>query len=175
MTPPAVQDVQACNRCRSAKRKCDKLQPICSRCDAAGTICVYTTREPYAESLAGSTSDSPPTDRIVKRRARACLSCIRCHKLKTKCDQNIPCGRCARSGPGVTCIYKHGEKVAGASTVSKFTLTEEDPEFVVATWFLRRRESSHFKALLDRVGRFSLKLSLHLLMPVPARIPICSR
>jgi hypothetical protein len=151
MTPPAVQDMQACNRCRSAKRKCDKLQPICSRCDAAGTICIYT----YPKSLAGSTFDSIPTGRTVKRRSRACLSCIRCHKLKVKCDQNTPCGSCVRSGPGITCIYNYRAKVAGAPTVSSFTLTDENPEFVVATWFLRRRESSHFKALLDRVSTFS--------------------
>jgi hypothetical protein len=152
MTPAALQDVQACNRCRLAKRKCDKIQPVCSRCDAARACCIYTTKESScAESPSGSTFDSTRTGRIVKRRARTCLSCTRCHRLKVKCDQSAPCGRCAQSGSGSTCVYNYRAKTFEAPTVPSFTLTDEDPEFVVATWFLRRRGSSHFKALLDRV------------------------
>jgi hypothetical protein len=166
MAPPAVQDVQACNRCRLAKRKCDKVQPICSRCDAAGTTCTYTKKESYTESLAENTSDSTPTGRIVKRRARACMSCNRCHRLKVRCDQDTPCGRCVRSGQAVSCMYKHKAKIAGSPPLSSFTLINENPEFVVATWFLRRRESSYFKALLDRVCERSAVLSSQLLMYV---------
>ncbi|KAJ5626537.1 hypothetical protein N7528_003964 [Penicillium herquei] len=36
--------MQACDRCRRRKSKCDRLKPSCRLCTKAGAICVYTDR-----------------------------------------------------------------------------------------------------------------------------------
>ncbi|KAJ5716634.1 hypothetical protein N7493_008545 [Penicillium malachiteum] len=36
--------MQACDRCRRRKSKCDRLKPSCRLCSKAGAICVYTDR-----------------------------------------------------------------------------------------------------------------------------------
>jgi hypothetical protein len=161
-----VREVQTCTRCRSAKRRCDKVRPTCSRCEKAGTTCTYEGQATEAspspdgqyEGAADGTMISNP-NRVVQKRVRACLSCTRCHRLKIKCDKQSPCGRCARSGYETTCIYTHNANTADTpSPIPSLILTDEDPEFVVASWFLRRRGSSHFKALLNRVRLFCFHL-----------------
>lgn len=109
-----------------------------------------------------------------KRRRRACLSCVRCHRLKVKCDKKQPCTRCRLSGWGRQCAYTHrvedeAEASYGPSTttttattrdpstpvseeVMPFVITEEEPETVITTWHSRHRGLSHWKALLCRVS-----------------------
>jgi hypothetical protein len=155
-----ARNVQTCTRCHSAKRQCDKLGPACSRCNKAKASCIYegsALELPSLGSPSGSeealdtTSTTSSSHSFVKRRARACFSCTRCHRLKIKCDRRSPCSRCARSGFETTCIYTHRAKRIEKVVLPSSILTIEDPEFVVATWFLRRRGSSHFKTLFDRV------------------------
>ena len=156
-----ARDVQTCTRCRSAKRQCDKLRPACSRCNKAKANCIYEAQAPETpplgaidcseEAFNSRSASSSPHSR-VKRRARACFSCTRCHRLKIKCDRRSPCSRCARSGYETTCLYTHRVKIAEKTVVPSSVFSLEDPEFVVATWFLRRRSYSHFRALLDRVS-----------------------
>lgn len=165
--------VQTCIRCRDAKRRCDKARPGCKRCEHAGVSCIYeedsSESSPLSDGYQEGTSDGttpghaePSTtdssqNRIVRKRTRAVLSCTRCHRLKVKCDKGQPCGRCVRSGFEATCIYTHKAKpVDKPSPLPSFVFSGKDPEFIVATWFLRRRGSSHWKALLNRVGQVSL-------------------
>lgn len=154
-----ARDVQTCTRCRSAKRQCDKLRP-CSRCHKAKAECIYegqTSETPPLESssrserVSDTTSTASSPHSVIKRRTRACFSCTRCHRLKIKCDRRAPCSRCTRSGYETTCIYTHRLNKSEKSTLPSSIFAIEDPEFVVATWFLRRRGSGHFRALLDRV------------------------
>jgi hypothetical protein len=178
-----IREVQTCLRCRGSKRRCDKTKPICSRCHQAGVVCVYdstprsdaspaTTSSaldqigdldlPNLDSLLTVPIDSRTTayskqgsEKIIKRRDRACLSCTRCHRLKVKCDKKSPCcGRCARSGYGRTCIYTHKapRPSESQSPTSPVILAGENPETVVTTWFLRRRGYSHWRALISRVS-----------------------
>ncbi|KAH7353134.1 hypothetical protein BKA66DRAFT_553815 [Pyrenochaeta sp. MPI-SDFR-AT-0127] len=166
-------DAQTCNRCRAGKRRCDKARPSCTRCERAGTPCNYDDHStriiPFSDSPIDTETDdgnargsmmlAPPTSnhgRVVKKRVRACLSCTRCHRLKIKCDKSHPCGRCTRSGYETMCIYTHKAKpIETPRPLPPFALTGEDPEYAVATWFLRRRGSSHWKALLNRLESLS--------------------
>lgn len=166
-------EVATCTRCRQSTRRCDKANPKCTRCEHAGVQCTYG--EDHKDSRFSSNSSSetqdatstaaPPTPvaqrQGVKRRNRACLSCTRCHRLKVKCDQMQPCSRCCRSGAEVTCTYTHATKPPQqrpeqpcdkSHPTVPFALTGEDPEFVVATWYLRKRGSTHYRAILNRVS-----------------------
>jgi len=154
-----ARDVQTCTRCRSAKRQCDKLRP-CSRCHKAKAECIYEGQTSETSPLESSSRSEGVSDiaskassphSVIKRRSRACFSCTRCHRLKIKCDRRAPCSRCTRSGYETTCIYTHRLNRSEKSTLPSSLFAIEDPEFVVATWFLRRRGSGHFRALLDRV------------------------
>lgn len=193
-----AREITTCARCRQSKRKCDKAKPSCTRCERGGVQCTYD--EDYQNDQAQSQeanggSDpqyptpvtTPPTYlQRVRRRNRACLSCVRCHRLKIKCDQKEPCSRCDRSG--AQCAYTHKPKppqdqpaqpprrpdLASEKLNSQeisFALTEDDPEFVVATWFLRKRGSTHYRAILDRVSNFLLRLSNRTCSDKPLQVP----
>jgi hypothetical protein len=172
-----AREVATCTRCRQSKRGCDKAKPNCTRCERAGTKCTYEEDEKKSPFLNQSGSESPMTTPTTtpptliaqrggfKKRNRACLSCIRCHRLKVKCDQKQPCSRCSQSGLRVTCTYTHRTKPPEQPPKQPpeqphdqshyevpFAVTDEDPEFVVATWYLRKRGSTHYRAILDRVS-----------------------
>jgi hypothetical protein len=159
-------NAQACVRCRTSKRRCDKLDPICSRCERAGFRCVYDGERSSISSGAVEEEVSPVGSRVdcsgrtVRKRDRAVLSCTRCHRLKVKCDKGRPCGRCRRSGYGTNCIFSYDDSRSSAvrtPSISSPPFCEEDPELVVATWFLRKSGSSQYKAILDRVSSVNLK------------------
>lgn len=181
-----AREITTCSRCRLSKRKCDKAKPSCSRCERGGIQCSYdedqqSDRFQPQEANGGSDPQyptpvtTPPTSaQRIRKRNRACLSCVRCHRLKIKCDQQEPCYRCSRSS--VQCTYTHKPKPLQErhaqlpeppepapkepySQKVPFALTDDDPEFVVATWFLRKRGSTHYRAILNRVS--TLLLNLH--------------
>lgn len=174
-----AREVATCTRCRLSKRKCDKAKPNCTRCERGGTQCTYGDQQESQSSSHSesevlaitpvTTSSSPAsggTQGVKRRRNRACVSCTRCHRLKVKCDQRQPCSRCSRSGLEAACTYTHRAKSPQqplqpqpAPEQPQYTLTDEDPEFVVATWFLRKRGSTHYRAILNRVC-IALSLSL---------------
>jgi len=132
-----------------------------------GAPCIYDASPIVAQEGGGlmvsevsSHATSPDDDtsgqeKAVKRRDRATLSCVRCHRLKVKCDKKHPhCGRCSRLGFGKDCVYTHR---AQESSSTPLVLEGEDAAKVLALFFLRKRGSSHWRTLLSRV---SLALSI---------------
>ncbi|OAQ65466.1 C6 transcription factor [Pochonia chlamydosporia 170] len=105
------------------------------------------------ESAGANTNGS--NIKVKRKRRRACLSCVRCHRLKVKCDKKEPCTRCRLSGWGKQCEYTHriesnGEALSNAP--SPYVLTEEDPQVALATWHSRHRGLSHWRNLLSKLG-----------------------
>ncbi|UNI19535.1 hypothetical protein JDV02_005715 [Purpureocillium takamizusanense] len=102
-----------------------------------------------------------------KKRRRACLSCVRCHRLKVKCDKKQPCTRCRLSGWGRQCAYTHrvedeatmmardDPSTPASADAVPFVVTEEEPETVITTWHARHRGLSHWRALLCRLDSLS--------------------
>jgi len=194
----SVREITTCSRCRQSKRKCDKAKPSCTRCERGGVQCTYDEDHQEDQVLsqeANGGSDpqyptpvtTPPTSiQRVRKRNRACLSCVRCHRLKIKCDQKEPCSRCSRSR--VQCTYTDKPKPPQDRSAQPprpsevgpeepyrqevpFALTEDDPEFVVATWFLRKRGSTHYRAILNRVSDLLLHLSNRTRTEKPLQLP----
>ena len=177
-----AREVATCTRCRLSKRKCDQAKPNCTRCMRGGVQCTYEdqqlrenhpsiSNEPETHTSTPATTPPTPVQlEKVRKRNRACLSCTRCHRLKVKCNQKEPCGRCIRSGVQATCVYTHKKTSAQSSAATEspsqscveipFALTGEDPEFVVATWYLRKRGSTHYRAILDRVSTSAVIVDL---------------
>lgn len=157
-----AREVTTCLRCRSSKRQCDKTRPSCSRCKRGGSQCTY--EEDTATSYPTPVTTPPIAVTKVRKRNRVCLSCVRCHRLKVKCDKKQPCSRCSQTGVGTSCKYTHKrepfkqtyEDATNPPQLQEvpFALTGDDPTFVVATWFLRKRGSSHYGAILSRVCYF---------------------
>lgn len=185
-----ARETMTCSRCRQSKRRCDKAKPSCTRCERGGKQCVYdedqnlerdelsTTSQDVSSSSYSTPATTPLTPaRNIRKRNRARLSCIRCHQLKVKCDQREPCARCLRSGVQMGCTYTHTPRRLSQAPQPPerpqkqripIAVPEDDSEFVVATWFLRKRASTHFKAILNRVCPAScLRRELKLLSRQP--------
>ncbi|KAH6638835.1 hypothetical protein C7974DRAFT_122248 [Boeremia exigua] len=157
----------SCSRCRLLKRRCDKIKPSCARCKRGGIPCAYEADSemdkigPMVSNDSNIPYQTPAGTRTIaiRKRNRVCLSCTRCHRLKVKCDQKQPCLRCSRSGVEADCVYTHKSKprvqphepAIGQSHFQEIPQAgiDEDPEFLVATWFLRRRESTRFRGIVN--------------------------
>jgi hypothetical protein len=180
---PSIREVNTCERCRQLKRRCDRVKPTCSRCLQQGLVCSFDVpnsldgSDSELQTFALFSESSPSielqddilhspqlgqcdlairanTSRAVRKRNRACLSCIRCHRNKVRCDKKLPCTRCDASGFKDQCTYTHRATNLNASQDASlpFGSVKEDPTDVLVTWHSRHRGSSHWKPLLSRVG-----------------------
>ena len=162
-----LRDINTCIRCRESKRRCDKSKPSCTRCLRTGIECHYPnpstkTRAVVHRSPSPDTSSTPTTDsstssdKIVRRRVRACFSCTRCHRLKVRCDKTQPaCSRCSDYGYASTCIYTHRVQKISIPSVPHDSVVQaigEDSDTIATAWFLRHRGSSHWRVLISKVS-----------------------
>lgn len=179
---PNIRQIKTCTRCRLLKLRCDRIKPSCERCVQAEVSCSFlhghspqsvveaehltnrdSARSSSEQSPSPSDESAPSSDiiaaqknhKIVKRRNRAHLSCTRCHRLKVRCDKELPCSRCRSSGWGKQCTYTHRvESASSASDASQDTLcaaAHEDPKHIYTSWHTRRRGATHWKTLVSRV------------------------
>lgn len=51
-------------------------------------------------------STTMTADEGPQRKKRTVNSCLRCRRIKLKCDHGTPCGSCTRSGVTGECIYQ---------------------------------------------------------------------
>lgn len=93
--------------------------------------------------------------RVIRKRKRNCLSCLRCHRLKVKCDKELPCGRCKSSGNGRECYYSYnkGRNEGKFPCPTAPTGTNEDESTLLAPWQVQHkvRGSSHWRDLMAKV------------------------
>ncbi len=93
--------------------------------------------------------------RVIRKRKRNCLSCLRCHRLKVKCDKELPCGRCKSSGNGRECYYSYnkGRNEGKYPCATAPTGTNEDESTLLAPWQVQHkvRGSSHWRDLMAKV------------------------
>ena len=94
--------------------------------------------------------------RIVRKRKRNCLSCLRCHRLKVKCDKELPCGRCKASGNGRECYYSYNKGPNGGKfpcPTAPVPSSKDEKKPQMATWQVqhRVRGSSHWRELMTKV------------------------
>ncbi|KAH7130929.1 hypothetical protein EDB81DRAFT_807693 [Dactylonectria macrodidyma] len=176
--------VKSCDRCRKLKIRCDRAKPVCKRCSLAGFECKFlpnrsdlpaevpTPPDVFSSTASESTPatsdiniDNSLTDQPAagcpplkpnepKKRNRASLSCVRCRRLKVKCDKAQPCSRCSLSGWTKSCTYTHRIRMETEPNKldRSFVHKLEDPCQVVPTWHARYRGLSHWKSLLLRFG-----------------------
>ncbi|RDA90229.1 hypothetical protein CP533_6873 [Ophiocordyceps camponoti-saundersi (nom. inval.)] len=95
--------------------------------------------------------------RIVRKRKRNCLSCLRCHRLKVKCDKELPCGRCKASGNGRECYYSYNKGPNGGKfpcPTAPVPSGRDEKKPQMATWQVqhRVRGSSHWRELMTKIG-----------------------
>lgn len=110
--------------------------------------------EPHAGPSAEASSFRA-APRVVRKRRRNCLSCLRCHRLKVKCDKELPCGRCKSSGNGRDCYYSYNKGPNGGKFPCPTTQAAgDDAKAVHATWQThhRVRGSSHWRDLIAKVS-----------------------
>ncbi|KAG9250711.1 N-terminal binuclear Zn cluster-containing protein [Emericellopsis atlantica] len=103
--------------------------------------------------------------RVVRKRKRNCLSCLRCHRLKVKCDKELPCGRCKSSGNGRECYYSYNKGPNGGKfpcpTVPNPSSGSEITKSTQATWHVSHepRGSSHWRDLMTKIAHLTTKES----------------
>ncbi|KAF4996564.1 hypothetical protein FDECE_12383 [Fusarium decemcellulare] len=105
-----------------------------------------------------SESSGPSTQRVVRKRKRNCLSCLRCHRLKVKCDKELPCGRCKSSGNGRDCYYSFNKGPNGGKfPCPTAPVKVEDGKGPQATWQIQHkvRGSSHWRDLMTKIGKLT--------------------
>lgn len=165
--------------------RCDKRKPSCQRCSQVGAPCSFQTifsppsTSSSPENVQESQSDgfisasghpaspiisdqsnleAPPpaaSSSTAKKRQRACLSCVRCHRLKVKCDKKQPCTRCRQSGFAPQCAYTHRIDIVPQQRreagFEELTIDDKNPHDVATSWQCRARGASHWKELLNKV------------------------
>ena len=97
------------------------------------------------------------SQRVVRKRKRNCLSCLRCHRLKVKCDKELPCGRCKSSGNGRECYYSYNKGPNGGKfpcPTAPVSSSSDENKKAMATWHVQHkvRGSSHWRDLMTKVG-----------------------
>lgn len=113
-------------------------------------------------SLAAPSADpalarpGPHQQRIVRKRKRNCLSCLRCRRLKVKCNKELPCGRCKASGNGRECYYSYNKGPNGGKfpcPTAPVPSSRDEMKPQMATWQVqhRVRGSSHWRELMTKV------------------------
>ncbi|KAK5993894.1 hypothetical protein PT974_07331 [Cladobotryum mycophilum] len=112
---------------------------------------------PAPEESTASVEPPAPAQRIIRKRKRNCLSCLRCHRLKVKCDKELPCGRCKSSGNGRECYYTYNKGPNGGKFPCPSAPTSnkvEETKTVLATWQVQHkvRGSSHWRDLMTKIG-----------------------
>ena len=154
-------EIKTCSRCRRLKLRCDRTKPSCQRCSEAEVSCSPTTSgaEPSLESpalprrQAKVDKKAVKEDGIAKTRQRAHLSCGRCHRLKVKCDRDLPCGRCRGTGWGRHCSYNHQVADDKQHTQTRSEGEEAQPgSLVSSSWHAQRRGPTHWKQVLSTVS-----------------------
>lgn len=106
----------------------------------------------YLDSSRETSVEKLPS--VAKKRRRAHLSCIRCYRLKVKCDRELPCSRCRLSGWSRHCAYNHRVENTPSflDTRSQVSaLGEEEPGRIHTSWHTEHRSASHWKELLSKV------------------------
>ncbi|KAK7419708.1 hypothetical protein QQZ08_010721 [Neonectria magnoliae] len=98
-----------------------------------------------------------PGQRVIRKRKRNCLSCLRCHRLKVKCDKELPCGRCKSSGNGRECYYSYNKGPNGGKfpcPTAPPAASGDDAKSSMATWHIQHkvRGSSHWRDLMTKIG-----------------------
>ncbi|KAF4120654.1 Fungal trans [Geosmithia morbida] len=129
-----------------------------------------STEDAEAQRVAAAAADQPDnatqaaaaaTQRVVRKRKRNCSSCLRCHRLKVKCDKELPCGRCKSSGNGRECYYSYNKGPNGGKfpcpTVPMTTARSSGTELTKSTqasWEISHepRGSSHWTDLMTKIG-----------------------
>jgi hypothetical protein len=94
--------------------------------------------------------------RIVRKRKRNCLSCLRCHRLKVKCDKELPCGRCKGSGNGRECYYSYNKGPNSGKfpcPTAPIAQSGDNTKPELATWHTSHkvRGATHWRDLMTRV------------------------
>lgn len=179
--------IRTCGRCRFLKLQCDQSKPSCQRCTKANVTCslgacpptdgpesglsnLVTEALPQSEAelsilglehhvRLGNNSDMSRVQEpgLTKKRQRAQLSCIRCHRLKVKCDRDLPCSRCRMSGWGKFCEYHHRTEKASPSSNAGPPKMGQDPDSLIKSWHAQRRGATHWSELLSTVGIWHMK------------------
>lgn len=108
---------------------------------------------PPIRRAAARSASTPRTIRTARKRKRNCLSCSRCHRLKVKCDKELPCGRCTASGLGRDCYYSYN-KGPNSGKFSCPTAPGENATTANASWHVthQARGLSHWQEIMTRVG-----------------------
>lgn len=96
--------------------------------------------------------------RVIRKRKRNWISCLRCHRLKVKCDKALPCGRCTTTGNGRECYYTYNKGPNGGKFPCPTVPTGRAgaggiTESMQATWQVSHesRGASHWRDLMTKV------------------------
>ncbi|KAL3456541.1 hypothetical protein BJX64DRAFT_281298 [Aspergillus heterothallicus] len=115
----------ACEPCRASKVGCDKARPQCIRCLRRGQPCSYTKSksQPRARRPPQHKSERKcKKDASLDLRLGIPIACVRCRRLKVRCDRKDPCGRCVRSDRGHECEFPADSSAADVSSQSKVVI-----------------------------------------------------
>ncbi|GAB1318347.1 hypothetical protein MFIFM68171_08557 [Madurella fahalii] len=174
-----------CGRCRQTGTVCSFNLEVAEPGNSGSTILTPSTSNlnpvdsPTQQTRPTSASSPGGSEQIgseqtlaraltkKKKRNRACLSCVRCHRHKVKCDKKFPCSRCKSTGFADHCSYTHRSvENSPLQDFSFFTCSGEDPSIAAITWHSHHRGSSHWKAPLQRIWSLGMLNSPPLVIAV---------
>ena len=176
---PKQRQIRTCSRCRVLKLRCDRTKPCCQRCSEVNVSCSLGTFNSALPPISRTETTGhiptavemgyrPPPNLaydkghgrmsageetgITKKRQRAHLSCVRCHRLKVKCDRELPCSRCHASGWDRDCSYSHSVNNETTSSETHSQKIGEHPDHFIPSWHAQRRGPTLWKQVLSSVS-----------------------
>lgn len=129
---------------------------------AASPECASTSKSVTVTIATDATTDLSRGS--IRNRKCNCLSCSRCHRLKVKCNMELPCARCESSGNGRNCYYIYNKGPNGGMfpcTMPAAPLSAKIPHSKTWKRMHRMRGSSHWGDLVARVSLRAAEYQAH--------------
>jgi hypothetical protein len=135
------------------------MLPTPSGIAGTGTGPGQPTPPDSSSSDAASRTSPSADDRPIRKRQRTWLSCDRCHRLKVKCDKQLPCARCTSSAREHECRYSDRAQDTGMTSVAhghmcthRWRISGNVFREVLRSWKENNAGSSHWRDLESRVS-----------------------
>ncbi|KAM5481321.1 hypothetical protein MaudMau93_007151 [Microsporum audouinii] len=96
-----------------------------------------------------SLTEAGPQYWVSRRRKRNTITCVRCRRMKVRCDRQLPCGRCAKINKVDECVYAKPERTTDDDGLLS-QVSSEIPQAPVThrIWRSKFRTGTHWSGLI---------------------------
>ncbi|KAK2836987.1 hypothetical protein FQN49_006524, partial [Arthroderma sp. PD_2] len=104
-----------------------------------------------------SLTETGPQHWVPRRRKRTTITCVRCRRMKVRCDRRSPCGRCSKVSKAEECVYEKPERTIdddGLLSRRSSDIPQNSP-VTHRIWRSKFRTETHWSCLIQDMERLS--------------------